>query len=463
MKLHLVIIVLLLSLIITTRSLAADNPLSSGSPATFGSAIVNADPTQKPVPSQVSTETPGAVTSTSGTPSAVSGLNTPSAEVSPTPQTQMVVIEGTVTLPTGITLPDGTSATLLVFNSTTQQVEQTLTTAIVSDGSYVFNNVSANTTSVFFITVDYAGVTFNSDAIPFDGTTLLLTMPVTIYATSNDLSLLSITQTHLIFDFSTTGKVQVTALYVLLNSGQSAIMVTSDGTHIPFIQIPDGAQSVNYQLDKNSSPLMKATNGFAFLPGTDKQYGIYATFTLPYTGRLVYTQPFNLPVSATNIIVPEGVKVSSNQLTDAGTQTSSGTTFHLYQGASLASGSTLTLTISGMPGDKPGLVLPGGFVLPSFVLDQHAWIVIGVGAVGLILIILGIFLFLRDRRFRKLEEEESEEAGEEQAEPDALGDNRDSILDAILALDDQFKAGDISKEAYHERRDELKARLKTLP
>jgi hypothetical protein len=197
---------------------------------------------------------------------------------------------------------------------------------------------------------------------------------------------------------------------------------------------------------------MSATNGFAILPGADKQYGIIAIFTLPYTNRLVFTQPFNLPVSSATIIVPEGVKVRSDQLTDAGTQASTGTTvttFHLYQASSLASGSTLTLTISGMPGDKAG-----------FVLDQRTWLMIGVGALGLILIGLGIFLFLRDRKLRKLEEEF--EGDDEEGDEDALGDDRESIMDAIIALDDQFKVGDISKEAYEKRRGELKDRLKGL-
>jgi uncharacterized membrane protein len=121
------------------------------------------------------------------------------------------------------------------------------------------------------------------------------------------------------------------------------------------------------------------------------------------------------------------------------------------------------LTISGQPGDQPGLVLPGGIVLPGIVLDQHAWIVIGAAAVGLILIALGIFLFFRDRMLRKLDDEDFEEDNDGEVGPDALGDNRDSILDAILNLDDQYKAGDISKEAYTDRRDELKNRLKKLP
>jgi flagellar biosynthesis/type III secretory pathway M-ring protein FliF/YscJ len=109
----------------------------------------------------------------------------------------------------------------------------------------------------------------------------------------------------------------------------------------------------------------------------------------------------------------------------------------------------LTMRISGMPGDKVG-----------FVFDQRTWLMIGVGAVGLILIGLGIFLFLRDRKLRKLEDDFEGEGDDTNA--DALGEDRDSIMDAIITLDDQFKAGDISKEAYEKRRDELKDRLKNL-
>jgi spore cortex formation protein SpoVR/YcgB (stage V sporulation) len=38
----------------------------------------------------------------------------------------------------------------------------------------------------------------------------------------------------------------------------------------------------------------------------------------------------------------------------------------------------------------------------------------------------------------------------------------DTLLDAILALDDQYKAGELPKEAYLKRREELKARIKEV-
>ena len=36
------------------------------------------------------------------------------------------------------------------------------------------------------------------------------------------------------------------------------------------------------------------------------------------------------------------------------------------------------------------------------------------------------------------------------------------LLDAILTLDDQYKAGELPEEAYIKRRGELKARIKEL-
>jgi hypothetical protein len=376
-----------------------------------------------------------------------------------------VVVNGTVTVASGTVLPDGTMATLLAYNTTSGEWTPITTAPISPQGKFEFTNVPTDvTTAGYVVTVDYSGLTYFSSPLQFDGTLFQYEMPITVYESTSDLNVLNITQVHLQFDFSTAGQIQVMALYVISNPGEKSLIVTSDGTSIPFIQIPEGAESVQYQLAQSSSPLMNAPNGFALLPGTDKQYGIITSFTLPYTNRLVLTQPFNLPVSSATIIMPEGVRVRSDQLTDAGTQNSTSTpvtTYHLFQASSLASGSTLTMTISGMPGDKAGYELDLG-PLGLFVIDTRTLLMIGVGTLGLILVGLGIFLFLRDRKLRKLEDEFEDGDMEEEDEEDALGDDRDSIMDAIIALDDQYKAGDISKEAYEMRRDELKERLKNL-
>jgi hypothetical protein len=450
MKFRLTILIVFLCLALAACSLAEDiTPPAGYTSPTSIPTIIPASQTPEPPSTVAATPTSESVaTATESTPAATDST-TPSAEVSPTAQADVVTIDGTVTLASGAAVPVGTNATLLLYNTTAGQWTPEQTAPILPDGKYEFTNIPADTTTVYLVTVDFSGVTYDSVPVQFDGTLFQFNMPITVYDTTGDLSVLTITQAHLQFDFSTVGQVQVRVLYVIINPGGKTVIVPSDGTSVPFIQIPESAASVKYQLAQSSSPLMNATDGFALLPGADKQYGIITTFTLPYTKRLVFTQPFILPVSSATIIVPEGVKVRSDQLTDGGTQTSTSTTYHLYQGSSLASGSTLTLTISGMPGDKAG-----------FVLDQRTWLMIGVGALGLILIGLGIFLFLRDRKLSKLEEEF--EGDDEEGDEDALGDDRESIMDAIIALDDQYKAGDISKEAYEKRRDELKDRLKNL-
>jgi hypothetical protein len=449
MKFRLTILVIVLSLALAACSLAEDITPPPGyvSPTSLP-PTAQATLTPQSLPS--STPAPATETvSSAATIAQSTDSSTPSADVSPTPQPALVVVGGLVSGFPNSVIPHGATVSLMLYNTTLGQVMDTLTSPVHSDGKYEFTDVSADTTTVFLVTTDYGGVTYDSVPAKFDGSTLKYDLPVTIYDSTSDQNLLSVTQVHLQFDFTTAGEVKVMALYVVSNPGTTSVIIPSDGSTVPFIQVPAGATNTQYQLSQNSSPLMSATGGFALLPGTDKQYGIIATFSLPYTNRLVFAQPFSLPVKAAAVIVPEGVKVRSDQLTDGGTQGATGSTYHIYQASSLASGSTLTITISGKPGDKPG-----------FVLDQRTWIMIGVGFLGLLLVGLGVFLFLRDRRLGRLEQELEQEA--ETAGPDALGEDRESIMDAIIALDDQFKAGDISKEAYEKRRDELKERLKNL-
>jgi type II secretory pathway pseudopilin PulG len=92
-------------------------------------------------------------------------------------------------------------------------------------------------------------------------------------------------------------------------------------------------------------------------------------------------------------------------------------------------------------------------------------ILIGIGIVGILLIGTGIYLYMRDRS-RLLKEEQEEQrvlqVQQGQIEEDALGDDSDDLMDAMIALDDQYKAGEIPREAYEKRRNELKERLKVI-
>ena len=83
-------------------------------------------------------------------------------------------------------------------------------------------------------------------------------------------------------------------------------------------------------------------------------------------------------------------------------------------------------------------------------ITQNESLVIGVGTFGVVLILAGIWMFIRDRRTR--DEETSNEKNDET-------DDSQSIMDAIIALDDQHRAGKLSDKAYQARRTELKSAL----
>jgi len=68
----------------------------------------------------------------------------------------------------------------------------------------------------------------------------------------------------------------------------------------------------------------------------------------------------------------------------------------------------------------------------------------------------GGFWFFRQRRAAA-----AATADGEYIEPEPV-ETSESILDAIVALDDLYQAGELPEEAYKERRAELKARLKEL-
>ena len=445
MKYRLTALIVLLSLALASCSLAEDitPPPGYQSPTSLPS---QAPATQTPQATRT-TEPP---TITPDVSPASTQSTTPSADATTTAVAPLGNISGNLINGSGGSIPAGQKVTLEGFDKDqagTYQKALELVAPVEPNGSYSFKGVDVPQGRAFIIITSWEGVEYQSDPAVVSTTTTDFTLPITIYEKTNDSKVLALNQVHLIFELSSQNEIQVTELFIVTNPGKQVVVVASDGTTIPFLQAPKNAAGLQYQLSQGSASLLNATGGFAIAPGADKQYGFIASYTLPYANNLKFDQLFSLPVSSLTVFVPQGMRARGEQLTDAGLQDVQGKSYQMYQADKIASGGSFSLTLTGKPGATTGSTI-----------SRQTWVLIGISVVGLLLVGLGIFLFLRDRaRFKKEIEDE-----QEVIPADALGEDRDSIMDAMIALDDRYKAGEIPKEAYATRRQELKDRLKGL-
>lgn len=376
------------------------------------------EPTQTPVPDE--TTTPG---------------NAPS----------VLRIDGIVSNASGTPLAAGLVATLSLYDTSTNQLVDTLTADVAADGSYLFTDVEADVQLAYWVSVDYQGVTYFSVVGFFDNTVSSMAFPVSVYDSTPDWSTLDLNLLHIVLDFSTPGIVKVDELYSLRNLGTQTVVVETDGTFLPFIQTPAGVTDLTLKPSSSSAPILPAEGGLALIPLRDGQYDVVASFTMPYDRRLDFSQNLALPVASLTLFVVDGTNIKGEQLTDSGTQVFNDTIYHLYQAANLPAG-VLAFTATAPRGSQS-----------SANADQRTGLILGVGALGVIFIGLGIFLFLRDRA--RSRQEELEEDGDSR-EDDPWGSDPDALADAIISLDEQLRNGEISREAHAQRRSELKERLK---
>ena len=149
-----------------------------------------------------------------------------------------------------------------------------------------------------------------------------------------------------------------------------------------------------------------------------------------------------------------GVTVQSSQLQNSGQQNVQGANFPVYSSGPLTPDQKLSLSLSGQATQADAAANNS----PS--TNTHTELFVGIGALGIVLILAGLWMF-RGTLAR------GKKAASLLTQPDALSvdvvDHEDSetLVDAIIALDEKYRAGEIPEAAYQERRAELKARLKS--
>ncbi len=356
-------------------------------------------------------------------------------------------VTGTVVIP-GNGQAGGLAVTLHGFDQSQDQTSGqtsgpqevlTLSTTTAADGSFSFPSVAMPLNRIFLAEVDYSGIAYRSDfGVATAGSTSIALPPLKVFEPSSDLNLLTLNQIHVYTDFATAGTVQVLEIFAFSNSSNNAVIISTDGVSIPFIKLPDAAQNPGYEPGQDSAPFDSTGNGLAVAP-SDKSYSIIAFFNLPYDQKLEISQPMVIDAPSILLLVPDGMNVSGPQLSSKGLQVIQNNNYQEFSAGSLKAGGTLSFSVTGHPK-----------ATSATGIDTRQGLLIGGGALGLGLIVVGVFLYLRDRR---REPPVPEEAGFESS---------DEVMDAILALDDLHAAGKISEAAYGQRREELKNILRQI-
>ncbi len=415
---------------------------------TFAASTSTPEPaaaTETPVPAEATpTGEAAAAPTAEGTPVE----STPQAEV-PTeaPAPGVGPVRGTVVLAGGGTIPSGLTVTLRGFDHASdasgpqEMLNQTM--EVASDGSFEFAGIDLLDGRILLAETDYGGIIYQTELVVLtEGMTEVNLPELTVYESSTDLSALTVVQGHAFIEISD-GVIQVIEFLSIENTTQTSIVVTVTTDSMSIAPVPQGMTSLGFDAQQGQAqPVAAGSDAFA-LPPSDLPYGVVAGFEMPYDKKAEVSLPFVLDVPSGSLLVPPGVKVSGDGLVDAGQQDiGNGTIYQVYEFGGIRAGGRLDFTVSGQPKlDAPA---------DADVSRQN--LLIGVGAFGVVLILAGAWMFFRDRGRENAEEE----TGEDEVEYE----DTESILDAIIALDDLHRAGKIPDEAYQQKRAELKERLK---
>ncbi len=363
-----------------------------------------------------------------------------------------VTVTGQVVNDTGGLIPDILPVTLRIFDN----MEETgsLTSTVQPDGKYLFESVPMSADRIVIASIDYDGQVFNSEPSRLPTTNMEheaetdgnITLDIHISESTTDTSLIEVERLHIFFDFSREGVVQVVELFLFNNNSDRTVVPADGELGVLSFQLPPEAYNLEFQDSVLGERYLAVEDGFTdtapVLPGQISHQVLFA-FDLPYDNAALITLPMPYPVNAAIVMVPaDNVKLESSVLVDGGMKTTQNTTFRVFNGSSLPAGEDLVFNLKGQPATTPGKV---GKVKINANL---------IGGAILMLVIISAGLYIFSRR--------QVSGGKSASLMASQPVDKNTLMDAIIALDEQYKAGKIQKPAYELRRSELKEQLRKL-
>lgn len=317
-----------------------------------------------------------------------------------------------------------------------------------SDGTFVFSGVPFDANLQFAVMATYEGVTYFSETIPADMTSMQVNIEMPVYETTTDLDAIQIDQMHILFEFSADG-LETKELYIVSNTGERTVKDVYDLGDEKFaaleFPLPKDADYIFFQPD-DQDRFVKLDGAFAdtypILPG-DQPTQVMTSYLVPYSGERVYTYTAPVDTARINFIVPHQADTAltgSGLVGPEATTLQDGTEYQVYSYTGLKAGETLSVTLSG--------------AADIFQTDNNTdnLIAIGIAFLGFVIIGVGVW------RWRKSENTDDDNETDAGSDEPAL----DALIAEIARLDETYEQQGLGAEEYQRQRQALTQKAKRL-
>ena len=363
----------------------------------------------------------------------------------PEPETGTIQVE--VVNRSGGDVPIG--ADVILYGYDGNQVAHEQLQSLPEEGVVIFEQVPMVAGRVYVAATEHQGVRYGSTLAEITTETEEANIEIAVFDTTSDLSALAINQLHIFVEFAP-NSARVIMLMLLTNTSEQTVTAENEGG--PAFQVELPQQAINLQVQENVQlRYVQTEGGFGVtnIRPSDGPYEITFGFELPNQGdRVSLKMPVPLDTGSAVVFVPGGAAQLEGDRFQRGEDLDmQGAMYNIYSAAGLKAGDMLAFSLDDITDAAPSAPSGEESSLPITELQ------IGLSVLGAALIIVGLYFWWRNRQ-------QDRETPLGKTEATVQSSQTEDLMDAIIALDDLYKVGELSEKEYQQRRAKLKERLR---
>ncbi len=299
------------------------------------------------------------------------------------------IINGIVVNGTSGSIPTGLEVQLHGFDH--NSIVVTGTVPIGEDGMYQFEGIEMPEGRIFLTSVDFEDVTYASEAVAVENEQSEIDLPIQVYEHTTDLSELKVDRLHYFFEPIDEENIRVVELFIISNPSGKTLIAPATNQPVLKFQIPPEAENLQFQDGEAGQRFIMTDEGFGdtvpIQPGVGA-YQLLFSYDLPLKRSLEFIKPITMPVNTIVILVPEeGITIKGDLIQDGGIREVQGAAYRLYNGIGVTPGNDLRMTITR--------------VSSFFSSTKNANLLVGLSALGVVLIVTGFWLYRKNNNSGK--------------------------------------------------------------